>query len=152
MTRETPPPFVRIYYGKLQKEYPLVLYDPTALATYVRLLIVADQAWPAKPVLPTATRRADLELLRKGDLVTVGDHDIYTIKGYHKDRAKRQATARANADKRWSKRNATALPPQSNGTANTSTNTSTRPKKVNETVDKDGPRSLRLVDPSGTTA
>lgn len=153
MSREQEP-FVRVYYRKLQKEYKRVLYHPSAFATYVRLLIVADQAWPAEPVLPRGTSRSDLALLAEGDLVMVADHGIYTIRGYAKDRAKREAAGRAGAEARWSDRNANALPSQSDRNANTSTstNTSTRPE-IHKAVEEEGHRRpQRLVEPVGRTA
>lgn len=86
-------PFVRIYYVDLQRDYRQILYDPTAFSTYVRLLILADQAWPAMPVLPKAVRRADLAMLTTCGLIATDELGIYTVKGYHKERAERAKKA-----------------------------------------------------------
>lgn len=128
-------PFVRIYYVDLQRDYHAVLYDPTALATYTRLLIIADQAWPAKPVLPKAVRQADLKMLAVGDLVTVGEHDTYTIKGYHKDRAARAKVARdavgKRKDRRTTKVRTSVVPTYNERTTNTNTSTNTSTESAN---------------------
>lgn len=101
MTREPQRKFVRVYYVDLQRDYPAIFFDPTALSTWLRLLIVSDQTWPSQPVLPAAVRRADLDKLTKAGLVRVGDNRVYRLKGYDQERGDRQEKARRGARKRW---------------------------------------------------
>jgi hypothetical protein len=62
-------PFARVYYDDLESDHGAVFYNPTALSTWLRLLILAEKAWPSMPQLPAAVRRADLETLRKDGLL-----------------------------------------------------------------------------------
>ena len=93
--------FIRIYYTDLQRDYPEVWFDPTCLATYNRLLALADAAYPANPELYRAVRRADLALLEKVGLVTLLDHGLYAMKGYEKERSERSEKARQSVSSRY---------------------------------------------------
>jgi len=94
--------FVRLKYDKLEEEHPLVWFDPTALATYARLLSACDKAWPSMPELPVAAKRADLELLRREQLLVDQPHRRFTLRGYAKDRGEREARAKVASNARWS--------------------------------------------------
>lgn len=106
--------FVRLYYDDLERDFPEVLFDPTCLATYSRLLMGADKAWPSLPALPHAIRRADLRMLttltdRDGrTLVTLESAGRYSVLGYAKDRGAREAHARKGGQARWGKDGADA--------------------------------------------
>lgn len=110
MTREQRR-FVRVYYVDLKRDYPTVYYSPTALSTWVRLLVGADEAWPSTPELPAAVRRADLDALQGCGLVSVLPGRTYNLKGYVTERGERQEKARNAAVARYkngSDSNATA--------------------------------------------
>lgn len=92
---------MRIYYDKLEREYPEILFDPTCLTTYARLLIGCDKAWPSLPELPKAMRRADLTILRNLGVLLDQPAGRYTMLGYAKSRARREARARTGAKGRW---------------------------------------------------
>ena len=94
-------PYARVYYVDLQRDYPQVWFDPTALGTWLRMLVLADQAWPTMPELPRALRRADLEILTGCGLVILEPNHRYRIKGYELERTQRQAHAQAAAAGRW---------------------------------------------------
>lgn len=83
---------VRVFYVDLMRDYPEVYFDPTALSTWLRLLVTSDQAWPSDPILPAAVRRADVDRLQGCGLIALGPNRQYAIKGY---RAERQARADA---------------------------------------------------------
>lgn len=104
--------YVRIYYIDLQRDYPQVWFDPTALATWIRLLTRMDQSWPAAPELPTGVRKADLGILTSCGLVALNGHGTYLLKGYEAERGRRHAAAKTGAEARWksSERNANASP------------------------------------------
>lgn len=93
--------FVRVYYVDLKRDYPTVYYSPTALGTWLRLLVGSDESWPSTPELPSALRRADLDLLRSCGLVTVMPNRRYALKGYVTERGDRQEKARRAADARY---------------------------------------------------
>lgn len=95
--------FVRVYYDDLADDYPRVYYDPTCLASYVRLLAACDSAWPSLPELPVSIRRADLAILRAEGLLVDHSHRRFTIKGYEQERKERQAQASASASLRWNR-------------------------------------------------
>jgi len=86
--------FVRVYYVDLERDYPAIFYDPTALSTWVRLLVASDKAWPTIAELPGALRRADLAKLTECGLLEIHEHRRYTLRGYVKERSERQALAR----------------------------------------------------------
>lgn len=146
--------FVRLKYDKLEAEHPLVWFDPTALATYARLLALCDQVWPSQPELPVSARRSDLALLRTEGLLVDQPHRRFTLKGYAKDRGEREAKAKAAAGARWD------APAHASGRANG--HADAVPTPVPEPVpDPEGStRSLtftgrdrpRLVQPSGERA
>ena len=93
--------YVRVYYIDLQRDYPQVWFDPGGLSTWLRLLVRADQSWPAAPELPAGTRKADLGLLTSCGLVSLNGHGTYLLKGYEAERGRRQAVATKAAGARW---------------------------------------------------
>lgn len=104
--------YVRIYHDDLRKDYKHVLDDDSALAAFVRLLVVADKMWPALPELPRSVTRRALAVLNapnaKGNRLVelVPDH-CYRIRGHDAERTARQDAARTAAGVRWdSARNA----------------------------------------------
>lgn len=89
--------FVRVYYVDLERDYPDIFFDPTALSTWLRLLVNADKVWPTIPQLPPAVRRSDLAKLKSSGLVCLQPNHRYVIKGYDTERAIRNANARKAA-------------------------------------------------------
>jgi hypothetical protein len=96
--------FVRVYYDDLEADYGQECWhDPTGLSTYVRLLATADKAWPSLPEIPRSVRRADLAQLVACGLVMLEANHHYSVKGYAKERAGRETSAKAGATARWAK-------------------------------------------------
>lgn len=101
-------PFARVYYEDLMEDYPAVYFHPSALATYVRLLVLQEQTYPSDPTLPKGVKRSDLALLMEsprpgedGLVVVVNGHGQYRIKGYKADRERRAQAGRKGAAGRW---------------------------------------------------
>lgn len=144
--------YVRIYYVDLERDYPEVWFDPTCLSTFVRLLALADRAWPSSPLMPPAMRRADLALMESVGLLVRLSHHRYTLKGYADEREKRQAAARKGTDARWSGRNANAMQTdmqtQSKRTSVARTKPKTSPRPSTETIGASAPMAREPEDPA----
>jgi len=82
-------PFARVYYVDLERDHPTTFYDPTALSTWLRLLILSEKAWPALPDLPTSIRRADLKTLEADNLYEAQPNGQFLLRGWRKEREKR---------------------------------------------------------------
>lgn len=98
-------PYSRLYH-RLADEFPDIWGDDRALATWVRLLRIADASWPMKPPLPRSVRPAPLRTLVQAELVVVVG-DCYTVRGLDAERSRRKDAAAHAAALRW----------HSNGTA-----------------------------------
>ena len=73
--------FARLYYAEFKRDYPEVYADDRAFATWVRLLTLCEDAWPARPELPRSVRSPALRVLTDRGLVTVTG-DQFEIKGF----------------------------------------------------------------------
>lgn len=96
-------PYARVYYVDLERDHLDVWRDDLALATWLRLLAVAEAMWPAIPEIP---RSADDEsvkrLIRAGLVISVPPYR-YQIKGLDAERNTRSIAARTAAENRWRK-------------------------------------------------
>jgi len=105
--------YVRVYHDDLQRDYAAVYADDAALATWLRLLVVADRMWPSMPELPRSVKRRPLAVLTTPSPITgaaivelLPDHR-YLVRGLNGERQKRLDSARNAAGVRWdSARNA----------------------------------------------
>jgi hypothetical protein len=98
-------------YHRFSVEFPDIYSDDRSLATWVRLLLLADASWPMRPPLPRSVREQPLQSLVSVGLVEIVAGDTYRIRGLDAERERRRDTARASASKRWhSDSNATAMP------------------------------------------
>jgi hypothetical protein len=93
-------PYVRVYHDDLRRDYPSVYADDAALATWLRLLVLADKMWPSTPELPRSVRPKALATLTVAGLIVV-DGCTFEVRGYHAERSMRQASARNAAAVRW---------------------------------------------------
>ncbi len=97
-------------YHRFAREFPDVYADDHALASWVRLLLVADASWPMHPPLPRSARARSLSMLVGAGLVIV-DGDSYTVLGLDAERNRRSDAGRTGAVVRWqNERNAVAMP------------------------------------------
>ena len=105
MTRE----YARVYYDDLMAEFPEVYRDDALLATWLRLLILAEKMWPIGPEIPRSVRIKTYARLVEAGLVEPADDQCYRIRGLDAERSRRQDAARNAAAVRWhSDRNADA--------------------------------------------
>ena len=95
--------YSRIYHEAVDDpKFRKVWGDDACLALWVRLLVMADEAWPSSAALPRSTRRRALDVLvtaRLVDLHPDGDH--YRIHGLDPERAGRSQHASHAAHARW---------------------------------------------------
>lgn len=91
--------YSRIYH-RFASEFPTVYADDRAMATWVRLLLLADASWPMRPPLPRSVKARTLGLLVSAGLVDF-DGDTYSVKGLDAERSRRRDAARTGAAKRW---------------------------------------------------
>lgn len=103
--------YVRVYHDDLQRDYGTVWVDDAALATWLRLLVVADKMWPSIPELPRSVKPRPLGTLVEKKLVVLLPAHGYRIRGHDEERRKRQESARNAAGVRWdSERSAEVMP------------------------------------------
>lgn len=114
-------PYSRLYH-RFRKEFPDVWADDRALATWVRLLYIADASWPMDPPLPRSVRGKPLQALIDSGLVSlIGE--CYTMRGLNAERTRRKDAAARAAALRWhSGSNADALPRRTRDETSTNTN------------------------------
>lgn len=131
--------FSRFYYEQFMDEYPHIYADEAAFATWQWLLVASEQAWPSNPHLPRTVREKPLRRLVADELVAVGPHGTFELRGFRAERAKREQHASNAAAQRWQNAgNARALP---------STRTSTSKRRLNRDVDTGRARGDLRVEP-----
>ncbi len=92
-------PYSRIYWRFID-EYPAIYDDELALATWVKLLILADGTYPSAAPLPRWVDDSPLSLLVDAGLVIM-EGQRYRIKGLEAERARRSEQGIAGANARW---------------------------------------------------
>lgn len=113
-----PDPYVRVYYRITDDpKFAEVYDDDAALATWLRLLINADAMFPAAAPIPAGTDPEVLAKLIELEVVDPVGSTRYRIHGLESERTRRSEAGRANASKRWTKPDATAMPPHSDRNA-----------------------------------
>jgi hypothetical protein len=95
--------FVRVYHEDLIKNYEPIWDDDRALATWLRLLVLADKLWPSPAELPRRLSRASLDKLVKAKLVTLQPNGRFRIRGLDAQRQRQVDAAKKGAAARWSK-------------------------------------------------
>ena len=108
-------PYVRVYYSIIDDpKFEGVYDDDTALATWLRLLLVADGTYPAPAPIPHGTRRRGLDRLVEARIVDLAPGNRFRMHGLASERQRRSLVGKAGADARWG---ADALPTQSDSNA-----------------------------------
>jgi len=96
-------PYSRVYWSIIDDEkFEKVYDDDRHLACWLRLLIAADQAWPASAHIPATARRSSVNALVEAGIVDLTTGGRYRIHGLDKERGerKRMATTRGpNGDR-----------------------------------------------------
>lgn len=103
--------WVRIFHADMIRDYPTIWDDDAALSSWLRLLVLADGAWPAPAELPRSIKEKSLTSLMEAGLVTLDGPHRFRIKGMDADRSARRNAARNAAAFRWqSEGNAETMP------------------------------------------
>lgn len=93
--------YSRIYHSIIDDpRFVTVMGDDAAGWTWVKLLIGAEQAWPASAFLPRWVKRRPLAVLVDAGIVEL-DVDKYRIHGLDPERQRRHDHAKDAAGKRW---------------------------------------------------
>lgn len=100
-------PYSRVYWRIVDDDRFADIYgNDSHLASWLRLLIGADQSWPASAPLPASVKRASVRALSGCGLVELRPGSMYRIHGLDAERGRRQSQAEAAASARWSGSNA----------------------------------------------
>lgn len=94
-----PEAYSRLYH-RFPSEFDAVWKDDHALATWTRLLLLADASWPMRPPVPRSVRPKPLAVLVDAGLVVVTG-DCYTIRGLDAERTRRSDAGRSAVEVRW---------------------------------------------------
>ena len=95
-------PYTRVYHSIVDDPKFAAIYDDDhRLATWLRLLIVAEQAYPASANIPTGTHRASVAALADCGLIDLGTGSRYRVHGLASERDMRSQSARNAAAVRW---------------------------------------------------
>lgn len=96
-------------YHRFATEFPEVYSNDGSLATWVRLLLLADASWPMRPPLPRSAKMRHVQHLAAAGLIEIVGSEEYTVRGLDAERTRRRDAGRTGAAKRWqSDRNANA--------------------------------------------
>lgn len=91
-------PYSRIYWTVRSDDRLATIYpDDRHLATWVRLLIAADMAWPAPADVPSTARRASLAALEAAGVIELLPGGLFRFHGLDTERGKRADAARTSA-------------------------------------------------------
>jgi hypothetical protein len=88
-------PYSRVYHSIVDDpKFAKVYDDDRRLATWLRLLIVAEQAHPASAYIPAGTHRGSVIALADAGLIDLGTGSRYRIHGLDAERGRRAEAAR----------------------------------------------------------
>lgn len=83
-------PYSRVYWSVVDDPKFAAIYDDDHhLATWLRLLIVAEGAYPASANIPIGTKRASITALVEAGLLDIGTGPRYRIHGLDAERSRR---------------------------------------------------------------
>lgn len=88
-----PDPYSRIYW-RLSDEFPAIYDDDAALAAWVRLLVIAEGAWPGAAQMPRKIKRSALKTLVDCELISMLPGDRFRVRGLDAERNRRAEAAR----------------------------------------------------------
>lgn len=112
--------YARFYYAEFIRDYPSAYLDDAAFATWMRLLVIAEQMWPLTMELPRSVKPRPLRVLVEAGLIAT-DGTFFALKGFDAERTRRRDSGRKGAAVRWdSDGNANAMPSTSTSQDKTS--------------------------------
>jgi hypothetical protein len=83
-----------VYWSIVDDEKFAAIYDDDRhLATWLRLLLIADQAHPSSPAIPTGCRKASIAALVEAELIDLGTGNRYRVHGLDAERERRRIAA-----------------------------------------------------------
>ena len=89
--------YCRVYYSiKDDTKFDTIREDDHHLATWLRLLMVADALWPASPDLPASARRTSVKALVDAELIDLLPGRRYRIRGLDAERGAERESAPAS--------------------------------------------------------
>lgn len=102
--------YARVYHDLVDDPKFEKVYDNDhALATWLRMLLMADATYPVSAPMPP--RNPTVRLLIDCGLIVEKPGNRYQVKGLRAERERRSAASRIGAVKRWeNERNANAMP------------------------------------------
>jgi hypothetical protein len=112
-------PYSRVYWRLIDDpKFDAIYPDDHGFATWVRLLMAADMAWPASALLPHGVHRASVKHLADVGLIDLGTGGRYRIHGLDKEREarSRHSSTAAQSRHRASSEHPSGIPRASNGT------------------------------------
>jgi hypothetical protein len=133
-------PYARVYYVDLEADYPTVWNDNDCLSTWLRMLTVAEAAWPALPEIPRSARMPFVQRIAATSLIELVGPYKYRIKGMDAERSARSNAASNAARTRYGTADSTAV-----RTAPTMPN-QTEPNQTKPSLvarENDGPKDKR---------
>lgn len=147
-------PYSRHYHELVDDpKFTDVYPDDRHYACWSRLLMLADQAWPASAHLPATARKASVAKLAEVGLVDLLPDGRFRMHGLQAERERRAEQARTASNARWNARSNAASNAGAVGHQMPRRDETRRDEqRVNETPVVDRVRAVRLVDPSGRTA
>jgi hypothetical protein len=103
-------PYARVYHEIVDDPKFQRVYDnDAALATWLRMLLIADAMYPASAPMPR--RNSAVSLLVEVGLIQERPGNRFVVCGLQAERERRSESARIGAAKRWdNERNANAMP------------------------------------------
>ena len=160
-------PYSRHYHELVDDpKFTDVYPDDRHYACWSRLLMLADQAWPASAHLPATARKASVAKLAEVGLIDLLPDGRFRMHGLQAERERRSLSASHAASQRW--RNADRTTPgiaSGNAARNASVPGQQMPRRdetrqgiderlsvENGARDPERPRTLRPVDPMGRPA
>lgn len=106
--------YSRVYWQIVDDEKFATIYgNDCALATWLRLLIVADMAYPATASVPMGTSQRGMDALAAAGIIELVGRSRYRVTGLAAEREQRSGSARAAAEARWRTADAPAMRPHS---------------------------------------
>ncbi len=136
-------PYSRVYWRIVDDDRFAAIYgNDHHLSAWLRLLLIADQAWPASANLPASVRPLSLAALSDCGLIEVRPGGLYRVHGLDAERERRSSVGIPGASARWSDGNANASPTHTDRTANAMPD-ETRRDELRQDEDEQDPPWLR---------
>lgn len=140
-------PYSRHYWSLVDDEKFADVYDNDHhYATWSRLLMIADQAWPASAHLPVTARKASIAKLAEVQLIDLLPGGRFRIHGLDDEREKRSIHGKNAAASRWGNLSNASGNARSNARSNAVASEPRMPSKAEQS--KEEQSTPRATDPA----